>query len=362
MATYQIEQGQTLARARAIIERLRPGDALLFERGGRWETDQSDALKLWNLSGTADDPIMIGAYGSGSTPVIDGHRENVRPVSLRDARHVTVQDLDIRNHKYGAGVRVRGCSNILIRRCSVRDGGHGFENWTAGFIVYGSSNVTFWVCTALHNRGEGFYAGQSSQANPDDVTEQIKLIQCTATHNSADGLDIKGSVWECLVQTSLFSNNGGLCDVALGGHGTVMEDCIVESGTADRGIYLGRYQRTQGEGCTVRRCEVSGNHSMGGMWIIGHENVVDDCLFRDCGIGIYVDYRPDEDRAGHRIVGCRFEDVEVPIKLDRDLPPELIEIIPPGLPPVADEIEVVVNVHGDQYAGTIQRVQDPDVP
>lgn len=56
---------RTLARVQR--QGLRPGDTLLLRRGDRFE----ESLWLYG-SGTSEDPIVVGAWGQGNPPILDG--------------------------------------------------------------------------------------------------------------------------------------------------------------------------------------------------------------------------------------------------------------------------------------------------
>lgn len=60
---------RTLQRVNSAMPKLRPGDAILFERGSYF-TGQINVT----ASGTRDNPIFFGAYGDGPYPVISGSR------------------------------------------------------------------------------------------------------------------------------------------------------------------------------------------------------------------------------------------------------------------------------------------------
>ena len=68
---------------------LEPGDRILLRRGSRFE-----GSLVIEASGTAEGPVIVGAYGSGPRPLIDadGHLAGVH---LRNAAHVEVRDLRI---------------------------------------------------------------------------------------------------------------------------------------------------------------------------------------------------------------------------------------------------------------------------
>ncbi|GII63841.1 hemolysin [Sphaerisporangium krabiense] len=89
---------------RAGRARLRPGDALLFRRGGRWK----GTLTL-SGEGTAARPITAGSYGEGPRPVITGGEEAC--VVLGGARW-RVSDLRATSCGW-AGFRLEGRHNDL---------------------------------------------------------------------------------------------------------------------------------------------------------------------------------------------------------------------------------------------------------
>lgn len=64
---------RTPSRVNQIIRNLKPGDSVLFRRGDRFY----GSLTI-NASGSAQAPIVIGAYGSGPAPVING----LKPLTL----------------------------------------------------------------------------------------------------------------------------------------------------------------------------------------------------------------------------------------------------------------------------------------
>jgi hypothetical protein len=69
-----------------------PGAQLLLKRG---DTFTGELGRLYG-SGTAADPIVLGAYGSGPRPQIDGTgRAADRAVWIQDASHWTVRDLEL---------------------------------------------------------------------------------------------------------------------------------------------------------------------------------------------------------------------------------------------------------------------------
>ena len=92
-------------------------------------------------SGTAAAPIVIGAYGKGALPTINGNtRDQTGTVSLVNQAHVTIQDLHITNHGKAKEVKVFR-SGVLIRN----DGGGRLAGVTVQRLKIDSvvSNLAF---------------------------------------------------------------------------------------------------------------------------------------------------------------------------------------------------------------------------
>lgn len=80
----------TLEDANAVM--LGPGDRLLLRRG----TTCVGMLQPQG-SGSAEYPVLIGAYGEGPLPRIDAHGSNTAALHLDDFSHVVVRDIEITN-------------------------------------------------------------------------------------------------------------------------------------------------------------------------------------------------------------------------------------------------------------------------
>jgi hypothetical protein len=90
---------QTLGRASNLP--LNPGDQVLLERGASF----SGKLAVWR-SGTAGSPITIGAYGSGSKPVVTGDCLEV------GGSYVTMTDLTVQYCTVN-GIWTDGVGNVI---------------------------------------------------------------------------------------------------------------------------------------------------------------------------------------------------------------------------------------------------------
>ena len=67
--TSQGTAWQTIDRVNQITYQIQPGDQILFQRGGHFRGEI-----IWGTSGSAASPVVIGAYGAGDAPIIDGSK------------------------------------------------------------------------------------------------------------------------------------------------------------------------------------------------------------------------------------------------------------------------------------------------
>jgi copper-binding protein NosD len=91
-----------------------PGDQILFKAGSVWRGELLDIA----TSGEPGDPIIIGSYGTGNQPVLDG-ASTATPITLRNAHNVTISNLTIQNASIL--IDIRGGSNITVRNCTLKN-------------------------------------------------------------------------------------------------------------------------------------------------------------------------------------------------------------------------------------------------
>lgn len=180
------------------VEALSGGDSLYFRAGDSWQLTKPIVV---TQSGTADNPVTIGAYdvnADGSTihenvqerPVLDGGWAVPTPgdwVGLIDvrAKHIRIQDLRIVNSgglgiqfvstSHGAvrnvqinktyyhGILSNLSSNIIIEGCGVTafDQGwkdNGLRYWSSGISFKAGSGFQVRRCTVSKGWGEGISA------------------------------------------------------------------------------------------------------------------------------------------------------------------------------------------------------------
>lgn len=213
----------TLAEVNALA--LQPGDALLFARG----TTCTGTLSPHG-SGSADAPIVVGAYGDGAAPVIDGAGAH-DAVLLKDIEHITVQDLAITNAANPGternGIRLSltdfgKASGYVLQRLDVHDvmgdDNKGLNGSAAIQIGIGGKSTPTWIdglqirdSTITHVGREGIYFKSTWNKRPEVGSQDtsglgpwtpstgVVIAGNTLTSVAGDGIKVdttKGAVIE----------------------------------------------------------------------------------------------------------------------------------------------------------------------
>ena len=119
---------RTLSKARSVT--LAPGDALLFRRDCTWTWTTGGIVLPLTASGTSANPIRLGAYGSGDTPVIlmDSRNQPNNMVGLSLAGdYLSVADL-----------RVTLANPNRSATCLEASGVGAPEGWYVGAVILGA--------------------------------------------------------------------------------------------------------------------------------------------------------------------------------------------------------------------------------
>src|SRR5690606_20572254 len=112
---------------RANRARLEPGDKLLFRRGQRFQGEL-----LLQDGGRPAAPIVIGAFGEGDNPLIEGGPGGI---SVVRHSHGIIRDISIRNVS-GAGIFLDWANDWTILNVDVSEtGGTGIVSWHGDDIV-----------------------------------------------------------------------------------------------------------------------------------------------------------------------------------------------------------------------------------
>lgn len=151
---------RTVERANKV--RLQPGDELLFRRGQRFQGE----LILRN-GGNRNAPIVIGAFGEGEKPVIEGGSGGI---SVVRHSHGIIRDLSIRNVT-GSGIFLDWANDWTITNVEVSGTNDtGIVSWHGddivlrdsfihdtrgddGIKIYGAHGITIERNTVMRNHG-----------------------------------------------------------------------------------------------------------------------------------------------------------------------------------------------------------------
>jgi chitodextrinase len=148
----------TLAAASAMQASLTSDNQVLFARGDTW----NEELTITKLQGTAGHPIILGAYGSGALPVIDGSSKRFTCINAMSttAKYITIDSFECRNTtEYGISFQTSGGA-------------------MPGITVQNSS---------IHNTGPGAYAGGSGAFDDHNYRNQLDFEDYGAG-TGADGV------------------------------------------------------------------------------------------------------------------------------------------------------------------------------
>ncbi|MCP4782663.1 MAG: hypothetical protein GY903_27170 [Fuerstiella sp.] len=104
---------KTLAKVNQKIGSMRPGDAVLFQRGDSW----SGKLTIEKVDGKPGKEIVFGAYGpeENPKPSIEGK------VTIEQASHIVLRDLEIHGSTGGACVNASFSSYLQVINNDVHD-------------------------------------------------------------------------------------------------------------------------------------------------------------------------------------------------------------------------------------------------
>jgi hypothetical protein len=224
----------TLAKASEL--RLRPGDRVLLEAGGRF----AGTLTLDDEDGGAEGrPVVVASYGQGRAVIDAGERPGV---VVRNCGYVAVQDLMVS----GAGARRNRASGVAFingkafrkgrRNESLRD--VGVKNVEAsGFGLegihidapggVGFEGVRIEDCVTRDNGHCGIYVSGKREATGQYGHRDLVIARCRASNNLGNGADDdenrSGSgifltgVDKAVVERSVAYENGQRCRAKKGG-------------------------------------------------------------------------------------------------------------------------------------------------
>lgn len=197
------------------------GSCIVFKRGDTW-----NSRLIVPSSGTAGNPIVFGAYGTGSKPVIDG--TGIAITSM-----------------YHGMVNCMGKSNVTISDIRVQDSGLGDANNNTGIYIYNSSNIIVDNVEIANTESAGIMAGAST--NVSVLNSDVTMTNCAAaseqiSFSNIDGFEIahNKSYTNC---NPSYSPPGGAGIDAKGGsrNGSIHHNEVWDIGGGSNGIYVDGY-------------------------------------------------------------------------------------------------------------------------
>jgi hypothetical protein len=150
----------------SLLRGLRPGDTLVLAAGNYDNPADVPGLPIFDLNGTASQPIVITGPESGPRAVLLG-RSTHNTVRLSNASYITIRNLDIDGRNLGGfGVAAQGLAhNITLENLRIR--GVGGDQQVVG-ISTSSSTVWNWTVrgNVIEGAGTGIYFGNSDGRSP----------------------------------------------------------------------------------------------------------------------------------------------------------------------------------------------------
>lgn len=178
------------------------GDKVLFKRGCVWNGEL-----VLTESGTKSNPIIIGMYGEGTKPMINGCGEVTSTILLADASYVTIRNLEVTNYKTSDVTDFRTCISVVSRKKEVI--GVKIQN----NYVHASSNLF-----AVPTGSESFYhfaainleVENGQDWNGEDIYIKNILIENNRVEKvNGNGIAIYGGLSDVEIKNNIVNNVRG---------------------------------------------------------------------------------------------------------------------------------------------------------
>jgi hypothetical protein len=134
----------------------KPGDVILFAKGRVW----NETLTV-RQNGTSAYPIIFGAYGIGTLPVIDGGNTRSYGINISSKAYIIVREFRVQNTTHGA-VYVTGSRYITVRNSEMHVTGRAgvFIQQSSYSLIAGNTMTT---PSSFYNvQTDGIYAQRNS--------------------------------------------------------------------------------------------------------------------------------------------------------------------------------------------------------
>ena len=287
------------------------GSSVLLRRGTRCTGQVAPTG-----SGTPDRPVVLGAYGTGARPVVDGGGtpDQTGAVELRNVHDWIVQDLAVTNaapavdRTFRAGILVRNdvggtLPNITVRRNLVYGVTSSPGSWSADPHAWGGIAV---VATRSQDGGARTFSNLRISGNTVDGVGRSGITVWSEDYArgfSTDVLVDHNSVHRAQGDSILLLGvDGGVVERNRSTEGGFLPPCpgcaFTEYNTANAGIWP-----TRSRNVLIRSNEVSGENDSGGD---GQGIDVDEDTE-----GVVVEFNHSHDNRGGGILLCGAAQTEV---------------------------------------------------
>jgi len=228
---------KTLGKVSSIT--FQPGDVILFTSNGSW----TGTLSLHG-SGTVNNPITVGKYGSGAKPQLQGEGKVTNVVELMDVSYWEIADLEITNagdpDNYHNGLLVSStseqrCRHIYVRRLDVHD--------VACFSNSGGGGIRM-----------------------DAVLSDVLIDGCNVHHIGGNGIDVHSNYAWIVPKVQETYDQMADEDVTI-------QNCTT-SFCGDSGVWIWGAKRAVIQYCTAHDCNIGSFGKYVGIWIMDTEDSI----------------------------------------------------------------------------------------
>jgi hypothetical protein len=184
---------KTISKVQNFLGSLRPGDSVLFQRGGVWNEMLNAGV---DIVGTSSARITFGNYGSGNLPIIDGGgrssgRASCMSFTYAKFAYVTVDGFECRNTSaYGINFNNLNAGSVgaIVQNTYIHDtanGDTGYHNQLQWFDW--TQNTSSGGTKFLNNKVGNCYGHNCIQIDGDRNKPLIQGNECYGwSHNCID--------------------------------------------------------------------------------------------------------------------------------------------------------------------------------
>jgi hypothetical protein len=196
---------KTIGKAQSYLSKLRPGDSVLFQRGGIWYEE----LDINNVNGTLSARITFGNYGSGNLPIVDGGGGSVSGTTVNNGRqwciggrsskmsYINIDGFECRyTSAYGIAFENVSSGSVgnIVQNSYVHDTGNGDTGYHNALELTDYNNHADGT-KFLNNKVGNCYGHNCIEIHGDTGSPLMQGNECYRwSHNCMDMHDVKGAL------------------------------------------------------------------------------------------------------------------------------------------------------------------------